>query len=99
MDKINMMNLWLDKLEMQHIKLNNAKRNLIDELYAGAMRQVKTRIENKGWSETKTYISSWIEKATGTNMMGPHHLRNAYIMILDKMKSLDKKEIKEQEHE
>jgi len=91
MDKMTLMGLWIDKIEKHHIKLNTEKPNLIDNLYADCMRQIRNILKSKGWDETEKYLSSWIEKATGTNMMGPHHLRNAYMMVVDKMRALDKK--------
>ena len=91
MDKVTVMRSWLDKQQSHHEKLNKERKNLIDELYTDVMKQVRSFIENRGWDETKNYMSSWIEKATGTNMVGPHHLRNSYIMVLEKMTSLDNK--------
>lgn len=89
--KEEVMLLWVDKLENHHRKLNAERKNIVDELYADVMKQTRTFIKNKGWDETKSYMSGWIEKATGTERMGSYHMRNAYLMVVDKMNGLENK--------
>ncbi len=92
MDRETVFKKWLDIVQNHHEKLNRDRKNIIDSLYIDAMKQMRAFIKMKGWNNTMEHISNWIEEATGTNMVGSHHLRNCYIMILDKMISLDNKQ-------
>jgi len=90
-DKIQLLNEWLEKQEAHHQRLANQSDNIKERVFADAMKHTKTKLEHNGWDETYRYISDFYERAKDDMRVGPHALSMAYKKIKDKMWSLDKK--------
>lgn len=89
------MNDWLDKQEKHHENqaklIIESKKRFSQQLLRDAMRQAKTMIKNKGWSNAYQYMKEMQQKGWNAEMRGIYELARAYKKISDKMWSLDKK--------
>lgn len=80
---------WLDKQYEYHSK----NKGISEEITAAVMRQTTQKIKIIGWEETLKFVKNEYSKSIDSQLRGVYAMAQAYFKVLQKMKSLNMKEI------